>query len=254
MKKIPLILSLILFVACQGNDDQLLPSGKGYIQLSLSADDDQPTRAIQDVSNVGTWYAVLMNATGEILYDRQIGTELSTIPFEAGMYSVSVRNFNDMAEANLSDEGWGSAYHEGEATDVELSAGGTSYVHVNCGRALNAKFALNVAEFSGIVNTVTIYAPRSVVFSYANGTLSREAFFAPQTMLTYTINYTLGTETKTTEPQVLTLGDAATVSTLYIRSDVNGGISISLTCDSEYEEEDYPEILLDGPSGNTYNP
>lgn len=248
-----LIITILLFVACQSNEEQLAPTGKGYIQLSLSADDDLQTRAIRDVSNVSTWYAVVTNAANETLYDQQIGTELSTIPFDAGTYSVSVRNYDNMAEANLAKEGWGDAYHTGTATDVELSAGGTSYVHVNCGRALNAKFMLNYAEFSGIVNNLTIYAPRSLTFSYANGTLSNVAYFMPQTMLTYTINYTLGTETKTTEPQVLTLGAAATVSTLYIRSDVNGSLAISLTCDNEYAGEDNPEILLDGPAGNTYS-
>lgn len=252
LKKFLTILLCIPFflAACQQDEDiQALAEGKGYIQLQLSTDDGLSTRAIQDVENVSTWFAVI-SKDGETLYNQPIGNVLGTRPFDPGTYSISVRSHNNADAANVSDNRWGEAYHTGEANGIEISAGGTAYVHITCGRALNAKFRLDYSEFSGIINTFTISAPRSLTFSYAAGTLAREAYFAPNTTITYTINYTLGDNTKTTEAQTLTLGGAATVSILKIKSDIHGNVSLSLTCDDEFEGDAESDIIIDGASGS----
>ena len=225
-------------------------SNKGYIQLRLSADDALRTRAMQDVADVSSWYAIVSDET-ETLYDKQIGSELESIPFEPGTYSISVRNYDNMDAANATNDGWGDAYHTGTASDIEVSAGGTAYVHIDCGRALNAKFRLDYSQFSGIINALTITESKPLIFAYADGTLAREAFFLPRTTLTYTIEYTLAGTTKTTEPQTLTLGEAATVSILSIKSNINGGITVSLTCDDEFEGDAEAEIVIDGVTGDT---
>ncbi len=250
MKKITTILFCgfaFLLAACQ--QDDLAVADKGYIHLLLSADDGLSTRTIQDVDDVSTWYALVANES-ETLYDQQIGNELGNRPFDPGTYSISVRNYNDADEANATDNGWGAAYHTGSVSDIEVSAGGTAYVHISCGRALNAKFRLDYSGFSGIINAFTISAPKNLTFSYTAGTLAREAFFPPHSTLTYTINYTLGEATKSTELQTLTLGGAATVSTLRIKSDITGNVSLSLTCDDEMEGDVASEIDIDGASGS----
>ncbi len=248
-----MVLATLLLVACQ-NDEiaSEVPAGKGHIQLRLSADDALQTRTLQDVTDVETWYAVVSNAS-ETFYNKQIGTELEALPFEAGTYSIAVRNYDTMADAIAAADGWGVAYYEGTATDVEVSAGGIAYVNINCGKALNAKFRLDYSEFSGIINSFTVTSPKTITFSYAAGTLANEAFFAPNATLTYTINYTIAGETKTTTAQTLTLGAAATVSILRIKSDTNGGVVVALTYDDEFETEGEVAINLDGTTGNTLN-
>ena len=248
-----LALSTILLVlaACQQAEDEVCPAttGQGHICLHLSADDALRTRTIQDVADASTWYAVVSNETGT-LYDQQIGTELEARPFDAGTYAISVRNYNDADAANSANGGWGAAYHTGTASDIEVSAGGTAYVHINCGRALNAKFRLDYNEFSGIINAFTISTPKQLTFAYNDGTLAREAYFPPQTTITYTINYTIGADTKTTAPATLTLGGAATVSILRIKSDIHGNINLSMTCDDAFEDDANTEIDIDGTNGN----
>jgi hypothetical protein len=251
LKKIAIILLYciaVLLFGCSQQDDGFAVTEKGYIQLRLSADNGALTRAMQDVDDISTWYAVVSNDAG-ILYDQQIGSELGTRSFDPGTYAISVRSHDNADEANTSDNGWGEAYHTGEANNIEVSAGGTAYVHIACGRALNAKFRLDYSEFSGIINAFTISSPKNLTFAYADGTLAREAYFAPNSTITYTINYTLGDDTKTTEAQTLTLGGAATVSILKIKSDIHGTVSLSLTCDDEFEGDANAEIDIDGTTG-----
>lgn len=250
MKRILTILSCtaLLFTACQQTDEPILTDGKGHIQLRLSADNGVSTRAMQDVEDISTWYAVVSNGS-ETLYDQQISGELGARAFDPGTYAIDVRNYNDVDVANAAKSGWGDAYYTGSASDIEVSAGGTAYVHIACGRALNAKFRLDYSEFSGIINALTITEPKTLTFAYSDGTLANEAFFPPKSALTYTITYTIGNETKTTEQQTLTLGDAATVSILKIKSDIYGTLSISLTCDNEFEGDAQSDIIIDGASG-----
>ncbi|MBQ7180114.1 MAG: DUF4493 domain-containing protein [Bacteroidaceae bacterium] len=248
MKRILTILScaVLLLTACQ--QDASLAPGQGHICLRLSADDVLQTRAQQDVDDPSSWYAVISNDS-ETLYNKKIGEGLSAQTFDAGTYSISVRNYDTPEAAIDANSGWGDAYHTGEASDIEVSAGGTAYVHIACGRSLNAKFRLDYSEFSGIINSLSITAPKTLTFAYADGTLANEAFFEPLATLTYTITYTIAEETKTTEPQTMTLGGAATVSILKIKSDIYGTLSISLTCDNEFEGDAQSDIIIDGASG-----
>ncbi len=252
MKKIAIILLYciaVLLFGCSQQDDGFAVTEKGYIQLRLSADNGALTRAMQDVDDISTWYAVVSNDAG-ILYDQQIGSELGTRSFDPGTYSIDVRNYNNVDVANAAKYGWGDAYYTGSASDIEVSAGGTAYVHIACGRALNAKFRLDYSEFSGIINAFSITSPKTITFAYADGTLANEAFFPPKTALTYTVTYTIGNETKTTEQQTLTLGDEATVSILKIKSDIYGMLTVSLTCDNEFEDDAESDITIDAASGS----
>ena len=249
MKKFLTILLCLPFLlaACQDANEPYSP--KGHIQLRVSADDALRTRAMQDVDDVSSWYAVVSNET-ETLYDQQIGDVLGARDFEPGTYSVGVRNYNDIDAAIAAKNGWGDAYYTGSARDIEVSAGGTAYVHIACGRALNAKFRLDFSEFSGIIDAFNITAPKVLTFAHADGTLAREAFFAPNATLTYAITYTIGNETKTTDAKTLTLGGAATVSILKIKSDIYGNINVSLTCDDEFEGDVESDITIDAASGS----
>lgn len=250
MKHYLIILLCIPFflTACQQEDVSALQSGKGRICLRLSADYAAQTRALQDIDDPSTWFAIVSDGAST-LYDQQIGDRLEALDFEAGTYDIAVRSHDDLSAAVAANNGWGAAYFEGSADGVEVSAGGTAYVHVACGSALNAKFRISYSEFSGIIDALSITVPKTLTFAYADGTLAREAFFAPNAAITYTITYTLGGITKTTEPQTLTLGGAATVSTLAIKSDINGELSISLSCDDEFLDDAESDITINGATG-----
>ena len=226
---------------------------RGHIVLRLSTDDVVQTRAQQDVSDPSSWYAMVTDGT-TTLYDQQIGSELGARDFVAGTYNIAVRSHVDLNAAVAFDNGWGAAYFEGAANGVEVSAGGTAYVHIACGRALNAKFRLDYSEFSGIIDAFSITTlepttPKALTFAYADGTLAREAFFEPNAVISYTITYTLGGVTKTTEPQTLTLGGAATVSTFVIKSDIHGELTVRLTCNDEFVDGAEADITIDAASG-----
>ena len=250
MKHYLIILLCIPFflTACQQEDVSALQLGKGRICLRLSADYAAQTRALQDIDDPSTWFAIVSDGAST-LYDQQIGDRLEALDFEAGTYAIAVRSHDDWSPAVAATTGWGAAYFEGSANGVEVSAGGTAYVHVACGRALNAKFRISYSEFSGIIDALSITVPKTLTFAYADGTLAREAFFAPNAAITYTITYPLGGITKTTEPQTLTLGGAATVSTLAIKSDINGELSISLSCDDEFLDDAESDITINGATG-----
>lgn len=237
----------LVFTACQQETDSTALA-TGHIQLRLSTDDALRTRAQQDVSDISSWYAVVSNGS-ETLFDQQIGNQLSAREFDPGTYSISVRNYHDTDAALAANSGWGDAYHTGSVSNVEISAGGTAYVHIACGRSENAKFRLDYTEFSGIIDALTISSPRQLTFAYSEGTLANEAFFEPGATLTYTITYTISGETKTTETQTLTLGTAATVSILKIKSDIYGSIIVNLTCDNTFEGDAQSDIVIDGASG-----
>ena len=181
MKKIIYIICVaFLLTACQQEEENTPGGGKGYIALSVATDEVAATRAMQDVADISNWYAVV-TADGTTLYDNQIGSSLTSQPFEPGTYTISVRSHADADAANAAAGGWGEAYHTGTASDIEVSAGGTAYVHVACGRAQNAKLRLDYTAFSGIIDAFTISTPNQLTFAYADGTLSREALFPSPT-------------------------------------------------------------------------
>lgn len=239
-----------VLIACQTDESLDSAHGKGHICLRLSADYALQTRAQQDVSDPSSWYAIVTDESST-LYDAQIGTALGAKEFEAGIYTISVRSHENVSASIAADGGWGAAYYEGAANDVEVSAGGTAYVHIACGRDHNTKLRLNYNEFSGALDALTITSPKAITFAYADGTLSREAFFLPNAVITYSITYTIAGETKTTAAQTLTLGGASTVSTLVIKSDIHGSLNISLTCDNEFEGDADADITINGTSGKS---
>ena len=134
-------------------------------------------------------------------------------------------------------------------TDIKITSPYSIRVRVK-GKAYasNVNF-IDYSDYARFINALTITSPKTLTFAYDDGTLANEAFFSPRSSLTYAITYTIGEETKTTAPATLTLGDAATVSTLKIKSDIYGILSVSLTCDNEFEGDAESDITIDATSG-----
>lgn len=239
--------------SCSSEEDLMSTEGYGFINLDVSNDDAMVTRDVQDVTNVSTWYAKVNNGTSDV-YNEQIGTKLATQPFAQGTYSVTVSNYASLSAANNAKDGWGDAYYEGETeSDITVTAGQTTDLAIACGKAKNAKFKLNTSGFSGTINEVVVENSRKVTFKSSDGTLSKEAFFVAGDKLKYTINYTINSITKTTAEKTLTLGGAATVNTLTIKSNSNGTINVTITYNDSFTTGTEASIEFDAATGNETN-
>lgn len=246
--------TLVSFNSCT-SDEENVNADKGFISLGVTIDNTVATRAIQN-ANAAEWYALVTNGDGDAVFGAiankaLIGTTLATTPLSKGSYNVAVANFaNDQAWLTANN-GFGAAYYEGEASEQTVTAGNTTTVDIACGKAKNAKFNIVSSGFSGTALDVNVTAPRNLTFSKTAepSTISNDAFFAPNAELTYTISYTINGISKTSTAKTLTLGAAGTASTLTIKSNQNGTISVSITYDNEYEAGTSSEIEIDAATG-----
>ena len=228
--------------------------GYGYISLSASSDNSVVTRTEQTVEDVDSWYAWVKDNAGTYAYGSEetgklIGEGLKTQAFKAGEYGVVVSNYateTAWAEAN---DGFGAAYYISESTSVTVTSGTTQTVNVACGKAKNAMFkVVNTADNVTKLD-VKVSAPRELTFSLEEGTLDKESFFKAEETLKYTIEYTIGDKTGTISDKELTLGAAATKSTLTIKSTDTGLITVEITYDDEFDEGNSGEIVIDPATG-----
>ena len=244
------------FSACSNDEQHNIDSTKGYINLGVTTDNTLATRAIQDAP-VAKWYAVVTNEDGDYVYGTAgskdlIGTTLSTKPLAAGSYNVAVANFATNDAWLTANDGFGAAYYEGNASEQTVTAGQTTDVDIDCGKAKNAKFNIVSSGFSGTALTVNVTAPRTLTFdkTATPSTIGKDAFFAPKAQLTYTITYTINGNTKTSDAKTITLGEAGSASTLTIKSNKNGTISVSITYDDAYNGGTTDEIEIDAATGD----
>lgn len=238
--------------SCSNEEELMSAEGCGFISINVSNDDAMVTRDVQSVTNISTWYAKVNNGTSDV-YDEAIGTKLATQPFAQGTYSVTVSNYASLSAANTAKDGWGDAYYEKTETGITVTAGQTTTCPIACGTAKNAKFKLNTSGFSGTINEVVVKNSRTVTFKNSEGTLNKEAFFEAGDQLKYTINYTINNITKTTAEKTLTLGGAATVNTLTIKSNSNGTINVTITYNDSFTTGTEASIEFDAATGNETN-
>ena len=244
--------TLLGFSACS-SDEENVKADKGYLNLGVTMDNAIATRATQN-ANAAEWYAVVTNGDGDAVYGTietkaLISTTLSTTPLNAGSYNVAVANFATDEAWLTENGGFGAAYYEGNASSQTVTAGATTNVEIACGKAKNAKFNIAWSGFSGTALTVNVTTPRALTFDKAEGTIGNDAFFAPGAALSYTITYTINGITKTSDAKTLTLGEAGTASTLTIKSNTNGTISVSITYDDEFDTGNPDEIEIDAATG-----
>jgi len=242
-----LMMTLVLsLTACQSDENELFSEG-GFIRLALSTDDAVVTRAVQN-AEASDWYAVINNGSEDV-FNGLLGSTLVTTRFAVGTYSVAVSNYAHADEALAANDGWGAPYYEGTQSGIGVASGETSLVTIACGKTKFSKVKLDCTKFPGTIHSVSITSPRTLVFSETEGTLDKEAYFTAHAQLTYTVNFTLNDETKTTEARTLTMGGAATQNTLVFRVNIDGSIGVSLTLDDEYASSDNRDLDIDAAAG-----
>ena len=247
MKKnfLPIIALALSATACVSDADLDVADNKGYINVSVSADNSMETRAVQTVSDFSGWTVKV----GETAWTG------STQGFSAGTYTVTAMNYNDVAAALEANNSYGAAWYTGTQESVQITAGQQTSVTIQCGKAKNARVRAEIADNMPSISDVQIKvyktgdSSRQPVLSTTNTT----AYFEASTEISYEISYQYNGGSKTLSPQTLTLGAAGYENVISIKSNQNGSISITVTYDGEFTSNGTNTITIDAATGNEVN-
>ena len=247
MKKnfLPIIALALSATACVSDADLDVTDNKGYINVSVSADNSMETRAVQTVSDFSGWTVKV----GETAWTG------STQGFSAGTYTVTAMNYNDVAAALEANNSYGAAWYTGTQESVQITAGQQTSVTIQCGKAKNARVRAEIADNMPSISDVQIKvyktgdSSRQPVLSTTNTT----AYFEASTEISYEISYQYNGGSKTLSPQTLTLGAAGYENVISIKSNQNGSISITVTYDGEFTSNGTNTITIDAATGNEVN-
>ena len=243
MKKnfLPIIALALSATACVSDADLDVADNKGYINVSVSADNSMETRAVQTVSDFSGWTVKV----GETAWTG------STQGFSAGTYTVTAMNYNDVAAALEANNSYGAAWYTGTQESVQITAGQQTSVTIQCGKAKNARVRAEIADNMPSISDVQIKvyktgdSSRQPVLSTTNTT----AYFEASTEISYEISYQYNGGSKTLSPQTLTLGAAGYENVISIKSNQNGSISITVTFDNDFTSNGTNTITIDAATG-----
>ena len=243
MKKnfLPIIALALSATACVSDADLDVTDNKGFINVSVSADNSMETRAVQTVSDFSGWTVKV----GETAWTG------STQGFSAGTYTVTAMNYNDVAAALEANNSYGAAWYTGTQESVQITAGQQTSVTIQCGKAKNARVRAEIADNMPSISDVQIKvyktgdSSRQPVLSTTNTT----AYFEASTEISYEISYQYNGGSKTLSPQTLTLGAAGYENVISIKSNQNGSISITVTFDNDFTSNGTNTITIDAATG-----
>ena len=243
MKKnfLPIIALALSATACVSDADLDVADNKGYINVSVSADNSMETRAVQTVSDFSGWTVKV----GETAWTG------STQGFSAGTYTVTAMNYNDVAAALEANNSYGAAWYTGTQESVQITAGQQTSVTIQCGKAKNARVRAEIADNMPSISDVQIKvyktgdSSRQPVLSTTNTT----AYFEASTEISYEISYQYNGGSKTLSPQTLTLGAAGYENVISIKSNQNGSINITVSYDGEFTPNGTSTITIDAATG-----
>ena len=256
MKKIYLAALTLAMTACVSNDDLNPVDNYGYIDVNVSNDPVMVTRAEGEntdnkvVENLEEWYITTKQGEqDEIVWNAQKS-------YPAGDYTVMARSAQTMNAANTKNT-FGIAYYEGSFS-VNVSPGETADAIISCGKALNSRLKLDITELNNnLFTNVTLSAQATDEQTPRNLTSDNPiAYYTPNSIVNYTIKYNYnGAESQTTVPTngsySINIGEAATESTIKLKSNSNGTIEIvKITYNDEFTSSD-PEVKeFDAATGN----
>jgi hypothetical protein len=230
--------------ACVSEDQNLAPNeaGKGYIALNVTNDDALTTRTVQNAP--ATWTVAL---TGQATVNSTVG-DIGDQPLAEGTYNVNVYNYASLDDAL---EGYGNAYYTGSQTGVAVTAGSTTPVSIEMGKAKNAKFTIqsNVPESAAITITAAVGSSRTLTFTKAANATAfdyTEAFFGATDEVTINVTYN---NVALATAKTLTMKGAGTENKLIISTNGNGKISLTIKYDDEFETGNSETITFDALTG-----
>ena len=251
MKKnfLPIIALALSATACVSDADLDVADNKGYINVSVSADNSMETRDIQTVSDFSKWTIKV----GDIVW------ESSTQGIEAGTYKVTATNYATIEDALAANNTYGEAWYSGEKEPVQITAGKQTSVPIECGKAKNARVRADIQSKMPSISEVQIKVhkkndtDRQPVLSMENTTAYFEASTESSSVeIIYEISYKYGSNSDRTtlNAKTLTLGMAAQENVIKITSNTNGSINISVSYDDTFDDGGKESITIDAATGN----
>ena len=256
MKKnfLPIIALALSATACVSDADLDVADNKGYINVSVSADNSMETRAKQTVT------ADDLNNHWIIKVGETVWTG-PTQSISAGTYTVTATNYEDINAALTANESYGDAWYSGE-TSVQIKAGEQANATIDCERAKNARVRADIQPDMPSITDVQIKVykagdtDRQPVLSIGNTTAYFEASTeSSRVEIIYVISYKYGSNSNRTtlNTKTLTLGMAAQENVIKITSNTNGSINISVSYDNTFDNGGEESITIDAATGNEVN-
>lgn len=242
-KTLIFIAAAAMLCACTKQNGSLAEVGYGYIDLGLSTDNEVVTKAEANVGDLTNW-TVKVGGTSYTGAGQKIA---------AGKYTISASNYTDEATAIASNSGWGDAFYSGSTANVTVTAGQTTEASIACGKAKNARLAVEFAlgsDFTDYKVTVTKEGvSNGLVFNTENASTAKAYFTAGKENIAYSISYTYKEEAKTPINKTVTLGGAATEKKIRVASNTNGTITITVTRDEEFGDGGSESVTIDAATG-----
>lgn len=248
MKKnfLPIIALALSATACVSDADLDVADNKGYINVSVSADNSMETRASQKVTDFSNW---------TIKVGGTVWTS-STQGIEAGTYTVTATNYATIEDALAANAPYGEAWYSGEKESVQITAGKQTSVSIDCGKAKNARVRAEIAGNMPSISDVAIKVykrgetSRQPVLSIENTTAYFEASTESSSVeISYEISYKYNNQDKTLSTQTLTLGAEGHENIISIKSNQNGSINITVSYDGEFTPNGTSTITIDAATG-----
>ena len=246
MKKnfLPIIALALSATACVSDADLDVADNKGYINVSVSADNSMETRASATVSNTESW----IKKVDDVVWNPSTG-------YNAGEHTVSVRNYESVTAALNVNDGWGDMYFEG-SKKVNVTKGETVAAEVDCGTAKNARLSVifnlpSVFTAYSVKATTTDTERNTKEFTFDSSTGGKKAYFKASEVLQYELTYTYDNNpSETISDKRITLGGAATDNIINISANDNGKITITIKADETFSEGQSETITIDAATGN----
>ena len=244
MKKnfLPIIALALSATACVSDADLDVADNKGYINVSVSADNSMETRASSTVSNTESW----IKKVDDTDWNASAG-------YAAGPHKVSVSNYASEIDALNASEGWGDMFFKGETT-VTVEQGKTATATVDCGRAKNARLKVAFGTFPNtfsdikLIATTTNSSRQKQSFEF-NSTTSQLAYFSANESISYALSWSINNNEKQTSGTIV-LASAATENVITINPNSNGLIEITISADLEFTNGTKETITIDAATGD----
>ena len=247
MKKnfLPIIALALSATACVSDADLDVADNKGFINVSVRADNSMETRASATVSNTESWIKKVDNAVWS-----------SSTGYNAGEHTVSVSNYATETTALNANEGWGDMFFKGE-TKVTVNKGETVTAEVDCGTAKNARLSVNfnlpsVFTAYSVKATTTDTGRNTKEFTFNENTTDKYAYFKDTEVIAYELSYTYDSSSKTVKGSI-TMGGKATDNKINISANDNGKITITIKADETFSQGEEKTIIIDAATGNEVN-
>lgn len=252
MKKnfLPIIALALSATACVSDADLDVTDNKGFINVSVSADNSMETRAEQAVSDFSDW-TITVRKSSETSEANDI-TWSSGKAFAADTYSVTAKRFGGEDQAYTQNDSWGDAYYEGTTTEsVTVVAGKSADATIKCGQAKNARLKVTVNSLPEAFTEVSVVANNAAntrTLTFNSSTNNKPAYFMATEQVSYTLKYKYnGTDKSKTS--VITMNGAATENTISIKANDNGLINVTIKYDNEFGTGNSSTITIDAATG-----